>query len=83
VNAIGINDGVSMGNEGMKYSLPSREIIADSYESTMRGHSYDASVTIPGCDKNMPGAMIGMIRVDAPTFMIFGGTIRPGVVEGE
>jgi dihydroxy-acid dehydratase len=83
VNAIGINDGVSMGNEGMKYSLPSREIIADSYESTMRGHSYDASVTIPGCDKNMPGAMIGMIRVDAPTFMIFGGTIRPGVVDGE
>jgi len=82
VNAIGINDAISMGNIGMKYSLPSREIIADSLESTMIGHSYDASITIPGCDKNMPGCVMGMVRVDRPSFMIFGGTIRPGVVDG-
>ena len=83
VNAIGINDGVSMGNIGMRYSLPSREIIADSLESTMMGHSYDASITIPGCDKNMPGCTMGMIRVDRPSFMIFGGTILAGNVNGE
>ena len=82
VNAIGVNDAISMGNIGMTYSLPSREIIADSLESTMIGHSYDASITIPGCDKNMPGCVMGMLRVDRPSFMIFGGTIRPGVVEG-
>jgi len=83
VNSIGVNDAISMGNLGMRYSLPSRAIIADSLESSMMGHSYDAAVTIPGCDKNMPGCMIGMIRVNRPSFMIFGGTVRPGVVNGE
>jgi dihydroxy-acid dehydratase len=82
VNSIGVSDGISMGTEGMKYSLPSREIIADSYESTMIGHSYDTSVTIPGCDKNIPGALIGMIRVNRPSFMIYGGTIKPGKYKG-
>lgn len=82
VNSIGVNDAISMGNIGMLYSLPSREIIADSLESSMMGHSYDAAIAIPGCDKNMPGVMMGMIRVNRPAFMIFGGTIRPGVVNG-
>ena len=82
VNSIGVSDGISMGTQGMKYSLPSREIIADSYESTMIGHSYDASITIPGCDKNIPGALIGMIRVNRPSFMIYGGTIQPGNHKG-
>lgn len=81
-NSIGVSDGISMGTQGMKYSLPSREIIADSYESTMFGHSYDAGVTIPGCDKNIPGALIGMIRVNRPSFMIYGGTIKPGKYQG-
>ena len=83
VNSIGVSDGISMGTQGMKYSLPSREIIADSYESTMIGHSYDTSVTIPGCDKNIPGALIGMIRVNRPSFMIYGGTIKPGKYKGK
>lgn len=78
VNSIGVSDGISMGTPGMKYSLPSREIIADSYESSMIGHSYDAGITIPGCDKNIPGALMGMIRVNRPSFMIYGGTIQPG-----
>ena len=82
VNSIGVSDGISMGTQGMKYSLPSREIIADSYESTMMGHSYDSSVTIPGCDKNIPGALMGMIRVNRPSFMIYGGTIQPGKYQG-
>lgn len=82
VNSIGVSDGISMGTEGMKYSLPSREIIADSYESTMHGHSYDGAVTIPGCDKNIPGCLIGMVRVNRPSFMIYGGTIQPGKYKG-
>jgi dihydroxy-acid dehydratase len=82
VNSIGVSDGISMGTPGMKYSLPSREIIADSYESTMIGHSYDAGITIPGCDKNIPGALMGMIRVNRPSFMIYGGTIQPGNYKG-
>ena len=78
VNAIGVNDAISMGNIGMNYSLPSREVIADSYECSMIGHSYDGAVTIPGCDKNMPGCLMGMIRVNRPSFVLFGGTIRTG-----
>lgn len=78
VNAIGVSDGISMGTKGMHYSLPSREIIADSYESTMFGHSYDGAITIPGCDKNIPGAVLGMIRVNRPSFVIYGGSIKSG-----
>ncbi len=78
VNSVGVSDGISMGTIGMKYSLPSRELIADSYESTMMGHSYDSAVTIPGCDKNIPGALMGMIRVNRPSMMVYGGTIRSG-----
>jgi len=77
-NSCGVSDGISMGTIGMQYSLPSRELIADSYESVMYGHSYDGSITIPGCDKNIPGCLIGMIRVNRPSFMIYGGSIRPG-----
>ena len=83
VNSIGISDGISMGTQGMKYSLPSRELIADSFESTMVGHSYDGAVTIPGCDKNIPGSIIGMIRVNRPSMMIYGGTIESGQYKGE
>jgi len=83
VNSVGVSDGISMGTEGMKYSLPSRELIADSYESTMMGHSYDSGITIPGCDKNIPGALIGMIRVNRPSMMIYGGTIESGNYNGK
>jgi dihydroxy-acid dehydratase len=67
-----------MGTEGMSYSLQSRELIADSIETVMRAHWYDANVSIPGCDKNMPGSIIGMARVNVPSIMIYGGTIRAG-----
>ena len=77
-NTIGVSDGISMGTRGMLYSLPSREIIADSYETINYAHSYDANVAIPGCDKNLPGCLMGMIRVNRPSFMVYGGTIRPG-----
>ncbi|VVU95542.1 Dehydratase family [seawater metagenome] len=79
VNSIGVSDGISMGTKGMLYSLPSRELIADSFESTMIGHSYDGAITIPGCDKNIPGAILGMLRVNRPSFMIYGGAIKAGV----
>jgi dihydroxy-acid dehydratase len=82
VNSIGISDGISMGTKGMLYSLPSRELIADSYESTMIGHSYDGAITIPGCDKNIPGAIMGMLRVNRPSFMIYGGSMKSGLYKG-
>lgn len=83
-NTIGVSDGISMGNEGMSYSLQSREIIADSIETTMGAHWYDALVAIPGCDKNMPGCLIAMGRLNRPALMVYGGTIRGGrSVEGE
>ncbi len=82
VNSIGVSDGISMGTQGMLYSLPSREIIADSYEATMMGHSYDAAITIPGCDKNIPGAILGMLRINRPSFMIYGGSIKSGNFKG-
>lgn len=82
-NTIGVSDGISMGTEGMSYSLPSREVIADSIETVMSAQWYDALITIPGCDKNMPGSLIAMVRLDRPTLMIFGGTIRPGHHDGE
>ncbi len=77
-NTIGVSDGISMGTEGMNYSLQSREIIADSIETTMAAHWYDANVSVMGCDKNMPGSVIAMGRLNRPSIMVYGGTIKPG-----
>jgi dihydroxy-acid dehydratase len=77
-NTIGVSDGISMGTDGMSYSLQSRDIIADSIETVMSAQWYDANISIPGCDKNMPGVMIAMGRVNRPALMIYGGTIKPG-----
>lgn len=77
-NTIGVSDGISMGTEGMCYSLQSRDIIADSIETVMSAQWYDANISIPGCDKNMPGCMIAMARLNRPALMVYGGTIRPG-----
>jgi dihydroxy-acid dehydratase len=77
-NTIGVSDGISMGTRGMSFSLQSRDLIADSIETVMGGQWYDALITIPGCDKNMPGVIMGMGRVNRPALMIYGGTIRPG-----
>ncbi|WBW74460.1 dihydroxy-acid dehydratase Ilv3 [Schizosaccharomyces osmophilus] len=77
-NTIGVSDGISMGTSGMRYSLQSREIIADSIETVMQGQWYDANISIPGCDKNMPGCLIAMGRVNRPSIMVYGGTILPG-----
>jgi dihydroxy-acid dehydratase len=82
-NTIGISDGISMGTPGMRYSLPSRDIIADSMESVVEGMSYDAMVAIVGCDKNMPGALMAMLRVNRPAILVYGGTIAPGYHKGE
>ena len=77
-NTIGVSDGISMGTSGMRYSLQSRDLIADSIETVMGGQWYDALVTVPGCDKNMPGCLIAMGRVNRPALMVYGGTIKPG-----
>ena len=82
-NTIGVSDGLSMGTIGMKYSLPSREIIADSYETIVKGHSYDGNIAIPGCDKNIPGCLMAMIRINRPSFMIYGGSIKPGIYKNK
>jgi len=82
-NTIGVSDGISMGTDGMSYSLQSREIIADSIETIMGGQWYDGLITIPGCDKNMPGCVIAMARLDRPALMVYGGTIKPGHSHGE
>lgn len=81
-NTIGVSDGISMGTEGMSYSLQSRDIIADSIETVMNAQWYDANISIPGCDKNMPGVMIAMGRFNRPSLMIYGGTIKPGHWQG-
>ena len=78
LHTIGVSDGISMGTEGMKYSLQSREIIADSIETVMGAQFYDGLITLPGCDKNMPGSVMAMLRLNRPSIMIYGGTIRPG-----
>jgi len=78
-NTIGVSDGISMGTEGMGYSLQSREIIADSIETVMGAQWYDGNISLPGCDKNMPGTLIAMARLNRPALMIYGGTIKPGV----
>ncbi|NNF11263.1 MAG: dihydroxy-acid dehydratase [Acidimicrobiia bacterium] len=81
-NTIGVSDGISMGTDGMSYSLQSRDLNADSIETVMRAQWYDANVSIPGCDKNMPGSLMAMGRVDRPSLMIYGGTIRAGFSPG-
>src|SRR5437899_7732714 len=81
-NTIGVSDGISMGTEGMCYSLQSRDLIADSIESVMCAQWYDACITLPGCDKNMPGCVIAMARLNRPSLMIYGGTIRAGHLDG-
>ncbi|HET6418217.1 MAG TPA: dihydroxy-acid dehydratase [Polyangiales bacterium] len=77
-NTIGVSDGISMGTDGMSYSLQSRDLIADSIETVMSAQWYDANISIPGCDKNMPGCMIAIGRLNRPALMIYGGTIRAG-----
>lgn len=82
-HSIGVSDGISMGTQGMKYSLPSRDIIADSIETVMRAQWYDANISVVGCDKNMPGSIMAMARLNRPSIMVYGGTIRPGNLNGE
>ncbi|PKG42062.1 dihydroxy-acid dehydratase [Psychroflexus sp. MES1-P1E] len=82
-NTIGVSDGISMGTPGMRYSLPSRDIIADSMETVVQAMSYDGLITVVGCDKNMPGALIAMIRLNRPCIMIYGGTIDSGCHNGK
>ncbi|MCA9062473.1 MAG: dihydroxy-acid dehydratase [Planctomycetaceae bacterium] len=77
-NTIGVSDGISMGTDGMSYSLQSRDLIADSIETVMAAQWYDANISLPGCDKNMPGCVIAMGRLNRPSIMIYGGTIRAG-----
>ena len=81
-NTIGVSDGISMGTDGMSYSLQSRDVIADSIETIMGGQWYDACITLPGCDKNMPGCLIAMGRLNRPSLMVYGGTIRAGKLNG-
>ena len=82
-HTIGVSDGISMGTQGMKYSLPSRDIIADSIETVMGAQWYDALIAIPGCDKNMPGSVMAMARLNRPSIMIYGGTIKAGFFNGK
>ena len=82
-HSIGVSDGISMGTQGMKYSLQSRDIIADSIETVMRAQWYDANISVVGCDKNMPGSVMAMARLNRPSIMVYGGTIRPGKWKGE
>src|SRR6187402_2799412 len=82
-NTIGVSDGMSNGTPGMRYSLVSRDIIADSIEAVCGAQYYDALVAIPGCDKNMPGSLIAMGRLDRPAIMVYGGTIAPGHYKGQ
>lgn len=77
-NTIGVSDGISMGTSGMSYSLPSRDIIADSIETVMSAQWYDANISLPGCDKNMPGCLMAMARINRPSIMVYGGTIQAG-----
>ncbi|MEO1498559.1 MAG: dihydroxy-acid dehydratase [Planctomycetota bacterium] len=81
-NTIGVSDGISMGTSGMSYSLQSRDLIADSIETVMEAQWYDALVTLPGCDKNMPGCIMAMGRLNRPSIMVYGGTIKPGFTGG-
>ena len=80
---ITVSDGISMGTEGMKYSLVSREVIADSIETVCQAQAVDGLVAIGGCDKNMPGAMIAIARLNIPSIFVYGGTIKAGSFNGE
>ncbi len=82
-NTIGVSDGISMGTSGMNYSLASRDIIADSIETVMQAQSYDGLISVVGCDKNMPGAVIAMLRLNRPSIMMYGGTIASGNYKGK
>jgi len=82
-NTIGVSDGMSNGTEGMRYSLVSRDIIADSIEAVVGAQYYDGVITLPGCDKNMPGSIMAMGRLNRPSIMVYGGTIKPGHWKGE
>lgn len=82
-NTIGVSDGISMGTPGMRYSLPSRDLIADSMETVIGGMSYDGLVTVVGCDKNMPGALMAMLRLNRPSVLVYGGTIASGCLNGK
>lgn len=82
-NTIGVSDGISMGTEGMSYSLQSRDLIADSIETVVGAQWYDGLIALPGCDKNMPGCLMAMGRLNRPAIMVYGGTIRPGRMNGE
>src|SRR6187455_3127096 len=82
-NTIGISDGISNGTDGMRYSLVSRDLIADSIEAVVGGFYYDGIIAIPGCDKNMPGSIMAMGRLNRPSLMIYGGTIAPGHYNGQ
>jgi dihydroxy-acid dehydratase len=82
-NTIGVSDGISMGTPGMRYSLPSRDVIADSMETVVEGMSYDGLVTVVGCDKNMPGALIAMLRLNRPSILVYGGTVDSGSCHGK
>jgi dihydroxy-acid dehydratase len=82
-NTIGVSDGISMGTDGMSYSLQSRDLIADSIETIMAAQWYDGLIALPGCDKNMPGCLIAMGRLNRPALMVYGGTIKPGFRNGE
>ena len=82
-NTIGVSDGISMGTPGMRFSLPSRDIIADSMETVVQAMSYDGLVTVVGCDKNMPGALMAMLRLNRPSILVYGGTIASGCHNGK
>src|SRR5204862_5469999 len=82
-NTITVSDGISMGTEGMKYSLVSREVIADSIETVVACEGFDGVVAIGGCDKNMPGCLIALARLNRPAIFVYGGTILPGCITGE
>lgn len=82
-NTIGVSDGISMGTKGMRFSLPSRDLIADSVETVIQAMNYDATITVVGCDKNMPGALMAMLRLDRPSIMVYGGTIAAGHHNGK
>jgi dihydroxy-acid dehydratase len=82
-HTIGVSDGISMGTQGMKFSLPSRDIIADSIEVVMQAQWYDANISVMGCDKNMPGSIMAIARVNRPSIMVYGGTISPGNLNGQ
>ena len=79
-NTIGVSDGISMGTPGMRFSLPSRDVIADSIETVVQAMSYDGLVTVVGCDKNMPGALMAMLRLNRPSILVYGGTIASGCI---